>query len=104
MVFRLYRAWCTHSAVRGGSLDRPLDRPHVQPEGGGMSSLTSQPPPKTAAAAAGLAVAVAVMQGVDAVATAVRIDSAVLVALASLYRRSWPWLFCSRLCGRRRRL
>jgi hypothetical protein len=36
----------------------------------------------------------------------VRIDSAVLVALASLHRCSWRRLFCNRLsvCGRRRRL
>ena len=37
----------------------------------------------------------------NAVAVAVRTDSAVLLALASLHRRSWRRLFCRRLCGRR---
>ena len=32
-----------------------------------------------------------------------RIDLAVLVALASLHGLGWSWLFCSRLCGQRRR-
>ena len=40
----------------------------------------------------------------NAVAAAVRTDSAVLLALAYLHRRSWRRLCCRRLCGRRRRL
>ena len=40
----------------------------------------------------------------NAVAAAVRTDSAVLLALDSLHRRSWRRLCCRRLCGRRRRL
>ena len=40
-------------------------------------------------------------QEANAVAAVVRADLDVLLALASLHRRSWRRLFCRRLCGRR---